>query len=52
MSRQVYEMAKKEFGTLLHISLRPVNPGNAPDPWEARALEAFLQGRKEMSSVG
>jgi len=28
-----------------------MNPGNAPDPWEARALEAFYQGRKEMSSV-
>ncbi|RPI35875.1 MAG: DUF3365 domain-containing protein, partial [Nitrospiraceae bacterium] len=52
MTRQVYEMAKKEFGTLGHItSLRPVNPGNAPDPWEARALEAFYQGRKEISSV-
>jgi PAS domain S-box-containing protein len=52
MTRQVYELAKQEFGTLGHItSLRPVNPGNAPDPWEARALEAFFQGGKEMSSA-
>jgi two-component system cell cycle sensor histidine kinase/response regulator CckA len=52
MTRQVYEMAKEEFGTLGHItSQRPVNPGNAPDAWETRALEAFSQGRKEMSSV-
>jgi hypothetical protein len=52
MTRQVYEMAKKEFGTLGHItSQRPVNPNNAPDPWEARALEAFSQGKKEMNSI-
>ncbi|MDH4231674.1 MAG: DUF3365 domain-containing protein [Nitrospirota bacterium] len=52
MTRQVYEMAKKESGTLGHItSLRPVNPRNAPDPWEARALNAFYQGRKEISSL-
>ena len=52
MSRQVYEMAKKEFGTLGHItSLRTVNPNNTPDPWEAKALEAFSQGKKEMNSL-
>lgn len=35
-----------------HIaSLRPINPANAADPWEARALKAFEQGEKEVSSV-
>jgi len=48
MTRQVYDMAKKEFGTLGHItSLRPVNPGNAPDLWEARALESFYKAGKK-----
>lgn len=52
MTRQVYELAKNEFGTLGHItSQRPVNPNNAPDPWEAKALEAFSQGKKEVNSV-
>jgi hypothetical protein len=52
MTRQVYELAKKEFGTLGHIaSQRPVNPDNAPDPWEAKALEAFSRGKKEVNSV-
>lgn len=34
-----------------HIaSLRPLNPANAADDWERRALEAFQQGVKEWSS--
>jgi PAS domain S-box-containing protein len=52
MTRQVYELAKKEFGTLGHItSQTPVNPDNAPDPWEAKALEAFSRGKKEVNSI-
>jgi PAS domain S-box-containing protein len=52
MTRQVYELAKKEYGTLGHItSQRPVNPANAPDPWETKSLEAFSRGQKEVNSV-
>jgi PAS domain S-box-containing protein len=52
MTRQVYEMAKKESGTLGHItSQRPLNPDNAPDPWEAKALEAFSRDKKEVNSI-
>ncbi len=52
MTRQVYELAQNEFDTLGHItSQRPVNPNNAPDPWEAKALEAFSQGKKKVSSI-
>jgi len=34
-----------------HIaSLHPINPVNAADPWERRALESFEQGSKEAAS--
>ncbi len=37
-----------EYGTRSHItSLKPINPNNAPDDWEAKALHAFEQGSKE-----
>ncbi len=52
MIRQVYEMQREEFGPLGHItSLYPIRPENAPDEWEARALEAFSHGATEISSV-
>ncbi len=35
-----------------HIaSLRPINPVNAADAWESRALEAFARGERELSSI-
>jgi len=40
------------YGIKGHItSLRPLNPVNAPDPWERKALEAFGRGEKEVTGV-
>jgi PAS domain S-box-containing protein len=52
MTRQVHELERRGTGTLGHItSLRPLRPENAPDPWEARALQAFERGEREVVSV-
>jgi len=52
MTRQVHQLAEKAFGSKGHItSLNPLRPENTPDAWEKRALEAFAQGEKEVSSV-
>lgn len=52
MTRQVHELAAEVYGVQGHItSLSPVRPSNAPDPWEKKALEAFQNGAKEISSV-
>lgn len=42
MTRQIAELAQQASGVQLHItSLRPLRPGNAPDAWESKALQAF-----------
>lgn len=52
MTRQVHELAEKEQGVLGHItSLNPIRSENSPDPWETKALQAFLRGQPEISSV-
>ena len=52
MTRQVHELGKKQYGLQGHItSLKPLNPGNAPDPWETEALKSFEQGENEFASV-
>lgn len=52
MTRQVNELAQKESDTFTRItSLKPLNPKNAPDPWEAEALRAFETGAKEMFTI-
>ncbi|MCX7156596.1 MAG: response regulator [Rhodocyclales bacterium] len=52
MTRQVYELGKKDFGSQGHItSLKPIRPENAPDDWERRALDAFARGEKEIASI-
>ncbi len=52
MTRQVQEQGREDFGGGEHIaSLKPINPINAPDPWEASALKAFEQGAGEVFSV-
>jgi len=52
MTRQVHELGAKAFGIQGHItSLNPIRPANAPDSWEARALESFQDGVKEFSSI-
>ena len=51
MTRKVLELGEKEHGILGHItSLKPIRPENAPDSWETRALQAFEQGKLEVSS--
>lgn len=48
MTRELSELLEKDLGYAIHItSLRPLNPGNEPDPREAEALQAFEQGEKE-----
>jgi hypothetical protein len=50
MTRMVHEMAQQAQGVRGHItSLKPLRPANAPDPWEAQALEDFEKGRSEAS---
>jgi hypothetical protein len=51
MLRQVYELGNSTLGARAHItSLKPIRPENAPDAWEANALQAFERGEKEVSS--
>lgn len=50
MTRLVHELARQASGMQGHItSLKPLNPQNAPYPWEAQALRGFEQGQKEAS---
>jgi len=52
MTRQVHELAEKEFGILGHItSLNPIRPENAPDEWEAAVLKKFENGEIEVNSL-
>jgi len=52
MTRQAHELGKKQYGLKGHItSLKPLNPGNAPDPWETEALKSLEQGKNEVTSV-
>lgn len=47
MARQISEFARDE-GFYFHItSNKPINPANAPDTWEHKALDAFEQGIPE-----
>ena len=47
--RQMQSDFPDAYGTKSHItSLKPLNPNNAPDAWEAKALHAFEQGNKEL----
>jgi PAS domain S-box-containing protein len=52
MTRQVHEMSAEKYGLRGHItSLKPIRPANAADEWETKALRAFEQGVKEVSSI-
>jgi PAS domain S-box-containing protein len=52
MTRQVHEMGAASYGLRGHItSIRPIRPANAADEWETKALRAFEQGVKEVSSI-
>ena len=52
MTRQAHELGKRQYGLQGHItSLKPLNPGNVPDPWENEALKSFERGDNEITSV-
>ena len=52
MTRQVHELGKEQYGLKGHItSLKPLNPGNAADPWETEALKSFEHGKLEVATV-
>ncbi|MFH1139609.1 MAG: PAS domain S-box protein [Pseudomonadota bacterium] len=52
MTRQVHELQARELKTQAHItSLTPINPRNAPDPWEKLALEQLGAGAPEASTL-
>lgn len=52
MTRQIAELAERAEGVRLHItSLRPIRPGNDPDPWETASLTAFERGAPEVMSL-
>jgi diguanylate cyclase (GGDEF)-like protein len=51
MTRQVHELEETVSSVRGHItSLKPIRPENAPDPWEAEALEAFQAGASEATT--
>jgi len=53
MMRQIHELMNHELDAHGHIiSHRPMNPQNAPDPWEEKALK-LLEGKttSEVSSI-
>ncbi|HEX9023416.1 MAG TPA: DUF3365 domain-containing protein [Geobacteraceae bacterium] len=52
MMKQTMTEFNELFGLKGHItSLKPLNPNNAPDPWERMALEAFNRGDKEVMEI-
>ncbi|HLO66218.1 MAG TPA: ATP-binding protein [Holophaga sp.] len=52
MTRLVHELGRSAYGLRGHItSLRPLRPGNAPDPWEAAALARVEQGEPEVVGI-
>ncbi len=52
MLRQLQQDFPSEYGVHTHVtSLKPINPINPPDAWEAKALHGFEQVRKERVEV-
>jgi len=50
--RDLQENFAPEYGVKSRItSLKPLNPKNAPDPWEAEALRRFETGTREVMEV-
>lgn len=48
MTKEISALAARDEGFHFHItSLRPLNPGNAPDAFERAALERFEAGERE-----
>lgn len=52
MTRQLGEVIQDQTGIRIHItSLKPINPGNAANDWEARVLARFESGLDEYFEV-
>ena len=52
MTREISELANEDSLFTFHItSLHPINPKNAPDAFEAKALSEFEAGKKESIMV-
>ena len=52
MMKQAMTVYHDLYGVKGHItSIKPLNPANAPDAWELKALEAFGRGVKEVSDI-
>lgn len=50
MTRQLSEIASHEESLRFHItSLKPIRPANAPEAWEAQALQSFTSRGSEYS---
>jgi diguanylate cyclase (GGDEF)-like protein/PAS domain S-box-containing protein len=52
VTRQLHELQSGFSGVRGHLtSLKPINPGNAPDAWETGALKAFENGVPEVHAI-
>ena len=52
VTREISELSDLEQGYSFHMtSLRPINPANAPDEFEASALRAFEAGKREAYEI-
>ncbi len=52
MTRQIYELAEEKFQVKGRLcSLKPLNPKNVADAWEAEGLRAFEMGEKERVAI-
>ncbi len=48
MTRQIGEITRRQTGLITHLtSSEPLNPLNAPDPWEEQVLERFAAGDQQ-----
>ena len=49
MTREIAEITKRQAGLVMHLtSSNPLNPDNAPDPWENSALASFAAGEPSL----
>jgi two-component system NtrC family sensor kinase len=52
MTRMVHELGETQSGVRSRlVSLRPLRPQNAPDPWERQALARLAAGEEEVAEL-
>lgn len=54
MTKQAYTLLSRQSPLASinrTVSLKPLNPENAPDAWETKALSAFEEGKTEFSEI-